>query len=359
MPTLWRYLIHSFLRSLLLTIGAFVSILIVSRFKEIAKFAALSSDLGKTGLFIVYHVPTILPMALPISALIASYLLFHRLSQSYELSSIRASGFSLFDVASPLLLFSAFLSLLNFAFSAHLAPLCRREAKAMTYRETTGNPLLLLQRQQLVNIKQAYFDMSVVEEGRKARDVTLIAYNESTGRLTLLSAETLEVEGDRFTGNHVALLSHIPSSEPFDSLLIENQSWMSTATPLLSEMLKKNRPRLDVASMSLSMLRIRCQEDKKMGAHALVEILRRTSLSFAVFSFTLLAISFSISQTRNPSKRPLFYMIGLSLTVLIAYLLGKAFKGSPLQATLAFLAPHPLIWLFSLIRLRRISRGLE
>ena len=62
------------------------------RFKDIARFAALSADGVKTGLFVLYQFPHILPIAIPISALIASFLLFQRLSKTYELTALRASG---------------------------------------------------------------------------------------------------------------------------------------------------------------------------------------------------------------------------------------------------------------------------
>ena len=70
---------------------------------------------------------------------------------------------------------------------AEIAPYCRRETKAMLYRETSANPLLLLQRQQLVRIKHAYSKCRS-RRSKSARDVALIAHNESNKRLALLQA---------------------------------------------------------------------------------------------------------------------------------------------------------------------------
>lgn len=337
----------------------FLTVLLVSRFKEIARFAALSSDSLKTALFVVYQFPLILPMAIPISALIASLLLFQRLSRTFELTALRASGLSLRSILAPLLFTSILISLLNFSITAEISPFCRRESKTLLYRETSENPLLLLQRQQLVKIKHAYLNMKVKDEGKIAKDMILIAHNESNQRLSLFSARQLRIEGEELLGSDVAIISHLHSEkeDSFDPLIIENQASMSTEAPVLSAALKKNRPRLEANALSLKMLQIRAKEPGKQAKAARVEMLRRLSLSLAVFSFTLLGCAFGIENGRTPSKKGLFVSLLFTLAVLVSYLLGKELKNYPAIATLFFLFPHALIWTASTLKLRRISRG--
>jgi len=358
-PILWRYLLKSYLKVFFLSVVSFIAILLVSRFKDIARFAALSGDWAKTALFTFYQVPLILPLAIPISALISSLLLFQRLSKSYELTALRASGMSLTRIFSPLLIASFFLSLGNFSLCASLSPYCRRETKTLLYRETSANPLLLLQRQNLIKIKNAYIHMKVKKEGKAAEDFILIAPNESSQRLTLVSAKQLKIEKDKLLGYDVAIISHLPSEKEdmFDSLIIENQSSMSTAAPVLSAALKKNRPRLDISALGLKMLKIKALESKKQALSVHVEILRRITLAISVFSFTLLGATFGYQQNRTPSKKGLLMALLLTVIVLTNYLLGKGLKAHPILATLAFLLPHPLIWIASFFRLHRLSKG--
>lgn len=351
MPILWRYALQSFLRVFSLSICTFIAVLIVSRFKEIARFTALTGDFSKTGLFILYHIPTILPIAIPISALISSLLLFQYLSRSFELTTLRSSGLSLAKIIAPLLTASIFISILNFSICAEIAPYCRREGKTLIYHETSQNPLLLLQRQKLVKIKDAFLDMKVKND-ETTKDLTLIVPNESTKRLSLLSARKLWVEGDELTGKDLAIVSYIDTDQGFDTLIIENQSSMSTAAPLLSNALKKNRPRIDINALNLKMLGL-----SKKTKQSRIEILRRVSLSLACFSFTFLGCAFGIEVGRNPSKKNLLFALLLTLSVLMSYLLGKELKNSPLFALLAFLLPHPFVWLCSTFHLYRISRG--
>ena len=358
-PTLWRYALKSYVRVFLLSVCTFIAVLLISRFKEIARFAALTADWGKTGLFLVYQIPLILPMAIPISAAIASLLLFQRLSRTCELTALRASGYPLRSILAPLLLASLVFSIFNFSLCAEIAPFCRREAKTLTFRETSANPLLLLQRQKLVKMKDAYINMEVFDEGLSAKDLILILYNDTNQHLTLLSAKKLHLKGDELLGSDVAIVSHLPGEKTFffDPLIIENQELMSTAAPLLSAALKKNRPRLETNSLSLKMLNLRKTESAKLARSAQNEILRRVSLSVAVFSLTLLGCAFGIDQGRNPSKKGLYAAFFLTLSVLISYLLGKELKKSLPLASLAYFTPHLIIWVSSYIRLRRLKKG--
>jgi lipopolysaccharide export system permease protein len=366
-PILWRYTLQGYLRVFFLSVFCFLSILIVSRFKIIARFAALSSDWGKTARFVLYQLPMILPMAIPISALIASLLLFQRLSQSSELTALRASGLSLKSLVTPLLLASCFLCLANFSFNAEIAPFCRRESQTLLYRETTENPLLLLQRQQLIKIKHAYLKMKPKAEGKAAKDFLLIAYNQSNQRLSLITAKQLWLDGpergpengQELWGSDVALISHLSNENPhqFDPLILENQALMSTEAPLLSLALKKNRPRLEANALNLRMLQIRAQLPTRQGRSAQVEIFRRFSVSLGAFSLTLLGCAFGITAGRNPSKKNFFVAASLTLLLLLSYFLGKEFKANPYIALAAFLTPHVLIAMASLRQLHKIARG--
>ncbi|MBS0625854.1 MAG: LptF/LptG family permease [Verrucomicrobia bacterium] len=357
MPILWRYLLQSYLRVFLLSVSTFISVLFVLRFKDIARFAALSADFLKTGLYVVYQFPLILPIAIPISALIASLLLFQRLSRSYELTALRASGLSLKTLVAPLLFASALLSLVNFSISAELSPFCRREVKTLLYRKTSANPLILLQRQQLVRLKNAYLNMAIKDDGQSAKDLIAIAYNESNGRLSLISAKKLWIDGETLFGKEMAILSHLPA-DTFDQLVLENQSLMSTSAPLLSKAIKKSRPNIDANALSYRHLKIQLKESSdKKSRLAFIEILRRFSLSGAVFSFTLLGCAYGIELGRTPGRKNLLAALAWTLLVLVSYLLGKSLRAHPLIATVALLIPHPILWAASIRKFLSVSRG--
>lgn len=339
MPILWRYILLIYARIFLLSVGSFVLILLISRFKEIARFAALSANFSKTWLFVGYQIPLILPLAIPISALIASLLAFQSLSKSQELTAMRASGVRLSTILAPILLLSVTFSFCNFIVCGQLAPFCRRSSKELIYHETSTNPLILLQRQNLVKMKKSYLKMKMDHE--IAKDLFLITYNNSNQRLSLLSARKFSIEGSLLVGKDVGFITHLQSENNFDPLIIENQSSLFTDASALSASLKKNRPRLENSSLEFPLLRI---HGKKK---AIFEIMRRISLSLSVFTFTLLGCCFGIEQTRSLSKRNLFSAVGLALVFLLSYMLGKEIK-HPWLTMLVFFLPHPILWFASI-----------
>jgi len=358
-PLIWRYLLQGYLKVFFLSICTFVSVLLVSRFKEIARFAALSGDFLKTGLFVLYQIPFIVPLALPICSLVASFLLFQRLSRSYELVAFRASGLGLCSLIAPPLAAAACFAFLNFSFCADISPFCWRESKALLYRETSANPLLLMQRQNLVKIKRAFLKMEVKKEGKEVRDFIFITHNGSNRRLNLFSARRLQVAKSNLIGFGLSILSHLDGEEEtgFDPLIIENQAEMETEALVLSAALNKNQPRLEPNALSLRMLRIRTLESGKHGCRARIEILRRSSLSLAVFSFALLGCAFGMQQSRVPSRKGLAATLLLTLPVLTAYLGLKGIKFHFTAALLLSLLPHLAIAAASLFRIVSIARG--
>ncbi len=355
-PILWKYLFYHYARVFALSIIGFIALLLVTRFKEIAQFAALSCSGTKTFWFTLFQLPLVLQIAIPISALIASLMLFQKLSRNSELTALRVSGLSLGTILIPIFYLALILSGIHWLFAAHLAPYCRKEAKVFLCNETSVNPLLLLQRQKLLKIKHTYLQMDVKEEGKFAEQFLLVAYNGRNRRLNLLSAERLMMDQKELVGQNVAVVSYLPSEEsgPLDSLVIENQALMSMAAPLLSQALKKNRLRLEPSFLSLRMLRLSSARGGKVGRKALIEIFRRMSLALTPFTFTLLGALFAIDTGRVPSRKNLWIALVLAFLLLLSFFLGKELKTHLEWAVGAFFLPHLLLWVISFLRLRHL-----
>lgn len=221
----------------------------------------------------------------------------------------------------------------------------------LIFRETSQNPLVLLQRQKLVKLNHTYLDMEVKTQ-ETTEDLLLIAHNSNNRRLGLISAEKLQLSDNNLLGANLGIVSYLPNEEGFDTLVIENQARMSTPAPFLSSALKRTRPQFDINTLGFKMLRLSPKENA-----AQIEMLRRLSLSLAVFSFTLLGCAFGIEEGRTPSKKNLIFALLLTLTVLLSYLLAKELKNFPFVSIAAFMLPHPFIWACSAIHLRRIAKG--
>lgn len=365
MPILWRYLLRNYFQVLLLCVSGFIATLLVTRFQEIARFATSGAGIFPIFLFTLYQIPYILPIALPISCLIASMLLFQKLSQTHELTAIRSSGLGLFPIVFPLLLAGAFLTLANFTLVSEITPRARTLTRELIYEMTAQNPLFLLQKESLVRLKESYIDMKALKSGRSAQDVIFVVKNASSKRLGLMVAKELSLDGDMLTGKNVTLISSADPKrgEGFDHLIIENQKTMRTKASDLAQFVQKYETSLNYDYFPLRMILAKEKATRAdshlLGPKASIEIARRFSLGFAAFTYTLIGIAFGMQIGRGHSRRSLLWAISLASAFMIAFISAKSFRDAPLLACLIYLLPHPLIIFLSLKSLKKVSEGRE
>src|ERR1700722_5509245 len=171
MPILWRYVLRHFFQVFFLCVGSFIGILLVLRFQEIARFAASGAPKLKILLFMLLQIPYILPMAIPISCLIASMLLLQKWSHLHELTALRACGLGLKPIITPLLFAGVALSAINFVIVREFTPRCRGMTKTLVYEMAAANPLFLLQKESLLKLKHVFIDMKVLKASKFAQNV--------------------------------------------------------------------------------------------------------------------------------------------------------------------------------------------
>lgn len=368
MPIVWRYLLKELFRVLLLCLGTFVSILLVSRSQDIARFASSGAPFKAVILFSLYLIPTVLPLAIPIACLIATLLLFQKLSHTHELTAMRACGLSTKTLTYPLLLTGFLMGVINFSIASELAPHCRVLTKKLTYEVTAINPLFLLQKGTLVKIKDTFIDMRMLRMGRCAEDVVIVINDASRGRLNIVTAKQFAIEGDQLLGDHVTFISSVDSKqEGFDHLVIENQTTMSTKASNLSQFIQNTDWYSNYDYLPLRMLFAKKAYDTASPSpryradrgRAELECSRRVTLGLAAFSFTFIGVAFGMEIGRNRNKRRIIWAICLSALFLICFLTAKAWRHQILLPCLVYFLPHPLIILCSLRALRRVTRGVE
>ncbi len=364
MPIIWRYLLRSYFQVLLLCVSAFISVLIVIRFQEIARFATSGAPKLKVLLFALLQVPYILPIAIPVSCLIAAMLLFQRLSHTHELTALRTCGFGLKTISTPLFFAGSLLTLINFTIASEVSPWCRSLAKQLIYEMVTANPLFLLQKESLIKLKSAYYDIGVLKANKYAEDVLLVVKNSSSGRMTVMSAKELSLKGELLKGQQVTFISSVdPKKETgFDHLVIENQAEMNTKAASMSQFLQTVDWTASFEYLPLRMILAYDFAQKgrfSISKGAQLEISRRASISLAAFTFTMIGMAFGMQISRNRSKKGIAWAIGLAAFFLVCFIAAKSFRHSPMIATLVYLLPHPLIILISLRSLKSIREGVE
>jgi lipopolysaccharide export system permease protein len=364
MQIFWRYLSRDYLKVFLLSTFGFISILLITRLKEIAKFAALTPNLGKVLLYTIFQIPHILPVAIPISSLISSFLLFNRYSRTAELTALRVSGLSIKKIISPIITISIFISFLTFFITSEITPYCWIHAKKIAHEDITLNPIMLLERQEFLKIKNSYIDLQVSNNKNIAKDIFFITTNKSSGRLNLIIAKKMELQNDSLIGNNISIISYFPSENQgaFDHLVVENQENMTTQASNLSKYMKSNSFYLNPLYLPTKMLLVRNQvesKNEKSSFSPSLEIIRRGTLSFSAFSFTFIGICFGIDISRTGSRKKIIQASLSALLLLLTFTIGKGLKYYPFYAGAFYILPQFFILLFSSRNLYKISRGIE
>lgn len=365
MPILWRYLLRSYFQVFFLCVTGFIAVLLVTRFQDIARFAATGASLEYLLLFILFQIPFILPLAIPISCLISALLVFQGLSRSHELTAMRASGLGLTPLALPLILSAVLLSIFNFTVASEIGPKCRAHSKSLAYQMTASNPLCVLSKDSLIKLKDTYVDLHSLKSGRYAKDLLLVQRNLSHERLGIVLAKELSLEGDELVGKDVALISSMTPKHPpgtpegFDHLVIENQAIMRTKASDILQYLRSADWNFGEDYLSLRLLRAKERDAPLFNSRASQEIARRLTLGLAPFTFTLIGLGFGMEIGRRHKLKPLLWAIGLAGFYMIAFMAARSMKHAFLPSVLCYLLPHAVIALFCIGALRKVARGVE
>ncbi len=220
-----RYLLTNYLKVLALAVFSFISILLVSRLEEITHYASMGAKPLYLIRFILYQIPYILPIAIPISCLLSALILFQKLSFNQELTALRAGGFSLKKIISPILIAAFFLSLTSLYISSELATASHLATRKMVYELCSINPLLLLQNAKIGKLQDAYVQMEPVKNGEAIENLIVALHTPSQERMSLCLVKQIGMGSKELKANQISLISSSATrtEHAVDHLIIENQ----------------------------------------------------------------------------------------------------------------------------------------
>lgn len=371
MPIIWRWILGQYLKVFLLSVCAFVAVLLTLRLEEIAHFASIDTTGEYLIWFVIYQIPYILPVAIPLSSLIAAMILTRELSHHHELTALRSLGFSLKRIFAPILITAGFIAALNFVILSEVATFSHLKTSLLKTELRSVNPLLLLHNKHLLKMKGIYFDtLGPSKMGEEAFDVIVAIPNKPGERMNLMIAKMLKANIEQFMGNNVSLITSLKSKNEsdFDSFLIENNHNVSSRIDDFSSIVQRkvwkvsdehlNFKNLLVKIGEVKVSRLDPKQEKKELSKIYSEIAKRISLGFAPLIFTLLGLSFGVEIGRRKSASGLIWVTGLTALYMVTFFLGKGISDHPEATLLLYLAPPVIIVFASLFRLNLAQKGI-
>jgi len=381
-PIMWRFLLSQYLKVMGFCVVAFIAVLLTTRLDDIAHFASLSPSISAVTLFILFQIPYILPIVIPIACLISAILLVQRLSKTHELTAFRSCGIALKDFLTPILFSAALIATLDLYIVSELSTSSHLQTGIWREQLRSVNPLLLLRNKHLMKVKGGYYDtIGTSKVGERAEHVVLAMPNNNRQRISLFLADELKTNNGTLEGKGITLITSIPANDnrTFDQLFIENMKETVTSVEDFSQVMQQNVWNISDDHLKMDLLLAKLHEEKKVYKlakanhapkneltiishnlnRAYSEIIRRFSVALAAFTFSLMGASFGISISRHQSIKGIFYVIILAGLYLTAFFIAKGLGQYLVLSALLYTVPHLIIILLSVIVLKRVGKGIE
>ncbi len=180
-------------------IGPFIVTFFVSLFVLVMQFFWLYMDelIGKgIGIWpilqlLIYMSTTLVPLALPLSILLASIMTFGDMGENFELVAIKSSGISLLRFMRPLVIFMIFVAGTAFIFSNNVIPVANLKALSLLYDVRNSKPTLNIRPDQFNNEIHGFSIRvgSKDEDGNTIHDVMIYDHNDMAGNTKLILAK--------------------------------------------------------------------------------------------------------------------------------------------------------------------------
>ncbi len=374
-------MLKEYCRALCICLFGVVALLLSTKLEEVARFIALGASSGKIFLFILYQIPYILQIAIPLSSLVAGFTVLSSMSASGELTAARSSGYSLSSILSPLCFASLAISALMMCGLLDLSSESHRAAKSMEFDVRDEEPLAFVQGGRFLAEHGIALEVTgSIRTGEDAKDLLLCLTAPGSERLSVVVLKKAHAEAKALLGNYLTVISsQTPqiADQKFGSLIIENADAKKTPTDFVHEIARSRKWKPTADYFSLAVVRAKRHELaqqvavreyaghsakhlKRLLGEYTSEPFRRLSLSLAVFSLCLAGAVSGIRTSRMSARllhaaRPLL-AFGLFIA---AYLAGKNLDDVAPAAIFFYLLPHPILWMFASTLKTRLEHGME
>ena len=326
-----RYILGDFIKSFLLTLFVLTFVMYVGAVVQAIDYMSR----GISGLLILkiftLNIPFTLSFVIPMSVLTTVLLHFGRLSADGEITALKSSGVSLWQVAAPVIFCSILLSCVCLYINAELSPRSHYARREMLRDLGEEDPLALLDEGRFVNDFPGVKVYIGKKDHSQLEDIILYQFDENGVRAEVRAKSGQVNFNEETRVMEITLekvrLTEYDKKDPEDLTKARTLSADSYPVTLdLRQMLKKSviykkAPDMTFSELVAALPNVRqafpdIQEENvpRMRAKMAVDANQRLALALSCFSFTLLAIPLGIRSHRKESS------IGIGLALILLFL---------------------------------------
>jgi lipopolysaccharide export system permease protein len=350
LPLLWRLLLQDFFKNFFLSVTALLFILCTTRLRDLSHVISLGATLEQAASFFLLQVPYLLPIIVPLSALIAGFNQFKNLSSKGQHIALQASAISTRQILTPPLIASLFIGIFTFYIVSEVTTGCQKATSALRQELSSINPLLLLKNRPLLEEKGLFYVALGAENlGIDAKNSLIVMANKEKN-LQLLFAETWTQNKGVLKGENVTWLAHDRKKN--------DEWWVQTSketyfplSQIAASQTKNNISQEPVDHLKLIPLLKRVKKGKE---EVIFECTRRLSLSFMPITFAFLGACCGLKAGKREKNSAYIVLFTATILTLSIYIASKQVAMS-LFSTVFLYLPPPLLHIFAgLSQLKRV-----
>jgi lipopolysaccharide export system permease protein len=343
-----RYLVKDFLTVFIVAMLLITFAFTIGAIYKAIDIMARGIPVGVVGRFFLYNIPYSFAFSIPISALFSTLLVFGRLSADSEISAMKSSGLSMWQIASPIILISIALVGICLYNNFVIYPTTTYANRQLIKGLGVEDPIKLLEEGRFIRDFPGYMIYVGKKNKNRVRDLIVYEIDRETDEVTLSvragsGIMTADKEKGELKIDLFDVRMEIPDPDaPADSSQTRyvNAGKYPIRLNFAELMGEGNIPKKRI-NMTISELTHRVRnidvETAGMAGSAreivrgryLVEIHQRICLAISPFMFVLIAIPLGITSHRKESSIGMVMSLAIMFVYYIFIILSDTMDKSP------------------------------
>lgn len=329
MRVLNRYLVHDYLVTFSVTLLVFTFVLCIGAVVKAVDLISRGVSMWIILRAFSYNVPYIMTFSIPMSCMTTVLLLFGRISMDGELTAMRASGLSMWQIISSVILLSIIWSGVCVYLNVSLAPNAHFARRQALMNVGIEDPISLLEEGRFVRDFPGYMIYIGTKQKNEVTDVVVYETDDkglrrsvraNRGTLTMTSDTIMQID------LYEVRIDQPDESTPDDRSRTRTIHAAHYPVPLdFSEIMRKGTVNKNKSDMTLSELIVGIRDIEilypevspvDLARHRMsfmVEANERLALSLSCFAFTLLGIPLGMKSRRRESS------VGVAVSLLVVF----------------------------------------
>lgn len=334
---LHRHILKEILVSTCLAMGLFVFVLLMGNaLRDVAELVAA----GKLGLGVFFKllgllIPYVAAYALPLGMLTGTLIALGRLSSQREITAMKSSGLSLYQIAAPVFLISFMGMVVGVLVNLHYAPQSRLAYKQLMASTVTANPVEFVEERRFIHAFPGYVIYMGGRDGAIMKDFWIWELDEQKRVSLFLRAAEGDLTYDEAERDLILTLKDVvaeqrdpESPELFDGSSTDTVFFgeLPIALPLDQLFGEKDKRRARTKEMTFAQLMDRrdkaLAEERETGSgmsedrlKVQVHVQKNFAMAYSVFSLAVFGVPLAIQVGRKET----YANLGIALVIAMTY----------------------------------------